>query len=70
MSRVPDDVVDFASLGFHLSDAQTNRMARRHRHNEIELTVLERGWIDYLFGGWLVRIPSGILCVRWAAIPH
>jgi AraC-like DNA-binding protein len=70
MSRLSADVVDFVSLGFHVSDAPTNRMARPHRHNEIEITVLERGWVDYLFGGQPVRIPAGVFCVRWAAIPH
>lgn len=62
--------VDFLKLGFHLSDAKTNRMTRPHRHDEIEITVLEVGWIDYLFGGRKHRIFAGEFCVRWAAIPH
>ena len=62
--------VDFQKLGFHLSDAKTNRMTRPHRHDEIEITVLEVGWIDYLFGGRKHRIYGGEFCVRWAAIPH
>lgn len=33
-------------------------------------TLLEKGWIDYLFGGVRVRCTAGALCVRWAAIPH
>jgi hypothetical protein len=33
--------VDFVSRGFHVSNAPTNRMARAHRHDEIEITVLE-----------------------------
>lgn len=62
--------VDFVRLGFDVSDAPAMVMARPHRHDEIEITVLERGWNDYLFGGRRVRIPGGALCVRWAAIPH
>jgi AraC-like DNA-binding protein len=62
--------VDFVSLGFHVSNAPTNRMARAHRHDEIEITVLEVGWIDYVFGGRRIRNHAGELCVRWAAIPH
>jgi AraC-like DNA-binding protein len=62
--------VDFVRLGFDVSDAPANVMARPHRHDEIEITVLERGWNDYLFGGRRVRIPGGALTVRWAAIPH
>lgn len=64
------DHVDFVTLGFHVSNALTNRMTRPHRHDEIEITVLGEGWIDYLFGGRRVRIQGGVLCVRWAAIPH
>lgn len=45
-------------------------MARAHRHDEIEITVLEIGWIDYLFGGRQIRNHAGDFCVRWAAIPH
>lgn len=63
-------VVDFVTLGFHVSDAPANRMAKPHRHDEIEITVLEVGWIDYLFGGRRIRNRAGELCVRWAAIPH
>lgn len=62
--------VDFVTLGFHVSDARTNRMSKPHRHDEIEITVLEVGWIDYLFGGRRVRNHAEELCVRWAAIPH
>lgn len=45
-------------------------MPRPHRHNEVEITVLEAGWIDYLFGGRVIRIPERCICARWAAIPH
>jgi len=62
--------VDFVALGFHVSNALTNKMTRPHRHDEIEITVLEVGWIDYLFGGRRIRNHAGELCVRWAAIPH
>ena len=70
MSRQPSEPVDFVKLGFHVSDAPANRMARAHRHDDIELTVLESGWIDYLFGGGRIRNHAGEPCVRWAAIPH
>ena len=70
MSQHSSDSVDFVTLGFHVSDAPANRMAKPHRHDEIEITVLEFGWIDYLFGGRRIRNQAGELCVRWAAIPH
>ena len=64
------DHVDFVTLGFHVSNAPATLMTRPHRHDEIEITVLEVGWIDYLFGGSRIRNHGGELCVRWAAIPH
>jgi AraC-like DNA-binding protein len=70
MTPIDANSVDFQKLGFHLSGALTNRMSRPHRHDEIEMTVLELGWIDYLFGGRRVRQFAGEFCVRWAAIPH
>lgn len=70
MSNQSTETVDFVTLGFHVSDALANRMAKPHRHDEIEITVLEVGWIDYLFGGRWIRNQAGELCVRWAAIPH
>lgn len=60
----------FEQLGFALYNGPAVLMEQPHRHNDIEMTLLERGWIDYLFGGVRVRIPAGALCVRWAAIPH
>lgn len=70
MPPLSSEQIDFVTLGFHVSDSRTNRMAKPHRHDEIEVTVLEVGWIDYLFGGRRVRNHAGELCVRWAAIPH
>jgi AraC-like DNA-binding protein len=64
------EAVDFVTLGFHVSNALTTRMSKPHRHDEIEITVLAAGWIDYLFGGRRVRNQAGEFCVRWAAIPH
>jgi AraC-like DNA-binding protein len=70
MLRPSSNKIDFVTLGFHVSDAPANTMARPHRHDEIEITMLEAGWIDYLFGGQRIRNPAGALCVRWSAIPH
>lgn len=70
MPQPNSSAVDFVTLGFHVSDAAVCRMARPHRHDEIEITVLETGWIDYLFGGRRIRNHANELCVRWAAIPH
>jgi AraC-like DNA-binding protein len=66
--RAPD--VRFEQLGFDVWAGPAVLMEQPHRHNDIEMTLLEKGWIDYLFGGRRVRVPAGALCVRWAAIPH
>lgn len=70
MPRVLSSLVRFEQLGFDLYKGPARLMEQPHRHNDIEMTLLEKGWIDYLFGGVRVRIPAGVLCVRWAAIPH
>lgn len=46
------------------------RMERPDHHNEIELNLLESGWVTYLLGGRKVRIEAGRLGVFWGAIPH
>jgi AraC-like DNA-binding protein len=70
MSRGRSATVRFEQLGFDLYDGPAVLMTQPHRHNDVEMTLLEKGWIDYLFGGVRVRVPAGVLCVRWAAIPH
>lgn len=62
--------IDFERLGFSLHKNPTSRMQRPHRHNEVEITVLNQGEVKYLFGVARITIPAQKLCVRWAAIPH
>lgn len=45
-------------------------MRRPDHHNEIELNLLQSGWVTYLLGGQKVRIEAGRLSIFWAAIPH
>jgi AraC-like DNA-binding protein len=45
-------------------------MRRPDHHNEVELNLLESGWVTYLLGGRKVRLEAGRLSVFWAAIPH
>ncbi len=45
-------------------------MGRPDRHNEIELNLVNRGWLEYLFGGQKVRVDAGRIAIFWAAIPH
>src|SRR5580704_13267199 len=41
-----------------------------HRHNEIELSLVERGDLLHLMGGRVVQWRTGQLNVFWGAIPH
>jgi AraC-like DNA-binding protein len=70
MKRDSHQKVDFIALGFSLGEFPATKMPRPHRHNEIEMTILNQGSIKYMFGGSRVTISAGALCVRWAAIPH
>lgn len=69
-ARAELPAIDFERLGFSLHRSPAARMQRPHRHNEVEMTVLSEGMVEYLFGGGHVAIPARHLCVRWAAIPH
>jgi AraC-like DNA-binding protein len=41
-----------------------------HRHNEIELHLVESGRIRYLFSRERIDLTAGNLCVFWGAMPH
>lgn len=45
-------------------------MPSLHRHREIEVNLIVRGELEYLFGGNRVVLPEGQLAVFWATIPH
>ncbi|HEX9785217.1 MAG TPA: helix-turn-helix domain-containing protein [Opitutaceae bacterium] len=61
---------DFAPYGFTCVRWNPSPMRRPDHHNEIELNLLERGWVTYLLGGRKVRIDAERLSLFWAAIPH
>jgi AraC family transcriptional regulator, melibiose operon regulatory protein len=41
-----------------------------HRHNELELNLVERGEIVYLFPGRRIAVRAGELFFFWSAVPH
>ncbi|MFT3780590.1 MAG: helix-turn-helix domain-containing protein [Nibricoccus sp.] len=45
-------------------------MRRPDHHNEVELNLLDSGWVTYLLGGRKIQVEAGRLSVFWAAIPH
>jgi AraC-like DNA-binding protein len=61
---------DFTPYGFTCVRWNPTPMLRPDHHNEVELNLLESGWLVYLLAGRKVRIESGRLSAFWAAIPH
>ncbi|SCX03945.1 helix-turn-helix domain-containing protein [Candidatus Aquiluna sp. UB-MaderosW2red] len=49
---------------------QAPRMARSHRHDDLEFNFVLRGCLDYLFGGERIQVPAGHLAMFWGATPH
>lgn len=45
-------------------------MERSHRHDDLELNLVVRGRLDYLFGGTRLGVSAGEIAVFWAATPH
>ncbi|MBI5425243.1 MAG: helix-turn-helix domain-containing protein [Opitutae bacterium] len=61
---------DFTPYGFTCVRWNPSPMRRPDHHNEIEINLLQSGWVTYLLGGRKVRIPAGMLSAFWAAVPH
>jgi AraC-like DNA-binding protein len=61
---------DFEPYGLTCVRWQPSPMLRPDHHNEVELNLLESGFVTYLLGGRKVRFEKGRLNVFWAAIPH
>ena len=61
---------DFTPYGFTCVRWNPSPMRRPDHHNEVELNMLQSGYVTYLLGGRKVKIGAGRLSVFWAAIPH
>lgn len=61
---------DFASYGLTCVHWIPSRMPRPDHHNEIELNLVQKGWLSYLLGGQKIHIKAGQLGAFWASIPH
>src|SRR5690606_31281890 len=45
-------------------------MPRYHQHDDLEINLVLKGRLDYLFGGELCVVPEGHIALFWAAAPH
>ena len=57
-------------FGLQCWSGSPHLMERGHRHNDLELNLVERGQVVYLFGGQRVTLLTGELRLFWAATPH
>lgn len=62
-----DEFSAFGLAGFH---GPPQPMARFHRHHEIEVNLIERGGLTYLFGAVEATLAAGQLAVFWGVLPH
>jgi AraC-like DNA-binding protein len=56
--------------GFQVWDRQLCPMPTPHVHEQVEVLVLERGWLDHWQCGERCRFGPGTLLAFWAAFPH
>lgn len=70
MAQFDPNRPDFTPYGLSCVRWVPSPMQRPDHHNEIELNLLQKGSVTYLFGGRKVRIEAGSLGAFWAAIPH
>jgi len=45
-------------------------MPRPHRHDDIEVNIVQMGELEYVFGGRKMWVREGSVALFWAAIPH
>ena len=61
---------DFQPYGFSCVRWKATLMSRTDRHNEIEINLLGKGSLTYLFGGQKIQVPHHRFVAFWAVIPH
>ena len=57
-------------FGFWVWHGRPAPMDRAHQHGEIELNLLLRGQVSYLFGGQVMTLDAGQLALFWGSFPH
>lgn len=62
--------VDVTGSGLWLHRGAPPSMVRPHRHDDLEINLVLRGRLDYLFGGDRLTVETGQVAVFWAATPH
>lgn len=63
-------VLDEHDFGLDCWSGSSQLMPRPHRHDDIEVNVVQMGELEYMFGGRTMRVGEGSVALFWAAIPH
>lgn len=61
---------DFEPYGFSCVRWEASLTARPDRHNEIEINLISKGELTYLFGDHKNIVPNHRLVIFWAGTPH
>jgi len=56
--------------GLRCWQGRPQAMLSAHRHDDLEVNVVENAPLMYLFGGSLVTVEPGHAAVFWASVPH
>lgn len=64
------DTVEEMPPGLWIRRGAPPPMFSMHRHDDIEVNLVLRGQLNYLFGGQPLTIREGEIAVFWAAQPH
>jgi AraC-like DNA-binding protein len=59
-----------APLSFRVWTGRPGGMPQAHKHADIEVNHVRRGWVSYVLGGQRVRLEEGEVGLFWATAPH
>lgn len=65
-----DAVQHITRSGPWIRRGSASLMPRYHQHDDLEINIVVRGELEYLFGGERFVIPEGHTGLFWAAAPH
>lgn len=65
-----DSEVKALQSGFLICRNTGHTMAESHIHNDLEMTIILKGEMDFVMGSHRVQIPVGRFVIYWAARPH
>ncbi|WP_425146998.1 helix-turn-helix domain-containing protein [Deinococcus sp.] len=57
-------------FGWRVWSGSPHIMPHAHQHDEIEINLLRRGALEYLWGGEVQRLQAGQVGLFWGASPH